>query len=855
MEPVVHSTPRTRSRNTWATSVVTGCLVALLMGTVSIIGGAFAAPAIADTSSAVTVTTAANDAYAPTSPLPGLSVTISQTKNLISQGIVVSWTGGKKSTTPSSQTGGQNFLQIAECGGDDPANPGQPDRTTCQYGAFLTPGAKRDSSRASAGVVAPEDAKYTAAATGPFNGPYTSIPFTSATIGDDGKHEVVASVVNNKQVESVDVNTNQFFTQNTSNEVTWAGSSATGAGSTKFEMQTAVQSPGLGCGAPIAATDGTITGAPCWLVVIPRGTADGGDASITQSGLFFDSWKHRLAIRLDFRPIGLHCAVGAAERQIAGSELVAGAVGSWQPTLCNAKGGSIYSILTGSESDAALNANSSVVAPMALTSLPLVTSADASDLLTYAPIAVSGLAIAFAVDREPSAGGGASADELEKARTPFTEMKLTPRLVAKLLTSSYIDSLPYGADRSKLNYVNAKDPGHNPRNITLDPDFLVINPDWANQSLVSPSLSDLLVPQGRSDAATTIWNYVASDPAAAAWLAGTPDQWGMIVNPWSSTNAEINPAHIALDVPRSDFPKADPVEQPADGLVASINSVAWRPFVSDLDASGYRTLRGDGQVLGGWDSQAVPAKYTKTTRSLPGLQRVLGLTDTASAAKYQVVTASLLNPAGEYVRPSTAALGAGAAAMTVSKRVKNIYGFDPRSATAKGATTAYPLTMPIYAAVSPAMNDNALRTSYADFIRYAASAGQVAGNEIGQLPEGYAPLPPGWRDEALAAAEKIQAGVPAVSEVVQQSTAPLGNGGATGIPARAVSVGGGSTATPPGSAADPRATGKPVVALAGISTPADPRLDGLGSTIPLSLFVGLLSALLVPIISRIRRRL
>ena len=79
---------------------MTGCLVALLMGTVSIIGGAFAAPANADTSSAVTVTTAANDAYAPTSPLPGLSVTISQTKNLISQGIVVSWTGGKKSTTP-----------------------------------------------------------------------------------------------------------------------------------------------------------------------------------------------------------------------------------------------------------------------------------------------------------------------------------------------------------------------------------------------------------------------------------------------------------------------------------------------------------------------------------------------------------------------------------------------------------------------------------------------------------------------------------------------------------------------------------------------------------------------------------
>lgn len=852
----MQSTPRTRSRNTWTTSVVTGCLVAVLMGSVSIVGGVFAAPASADTSTAVTVTAAGIDADVANSPLPGLSVTVSQTKSLVSQGIVVSWTGGKKSTVPSSQTGGENFLQIMQCGGDDPANPGQPDRTTCQYGAFLSPGARRDSSRASAGVIAPEDEKYTAPATNPFNGPYTSIPFTSATLGADGKQEVVASVVNKLQNESVDVNTNRFFTANTSNEVTWAGSTANGTGSTKFEIQTATQSPGLGCGAPITAADGTITGAPCWLVIVPRGTADGGDSSITQSGLFYDSWKHRLAVRLDFRPIGLHCAVGAAERQIAGSELVAGAVGSWQPTLCNAQGGSIYSILTGSESDAALNANSAVVAPMALTSLPLVTSADVIDTLTYAPIAVSGLAIAFAVDHEPSAAGGASADDLEKARTPFTEMKLTPRLVAKLLTSSYVDSLPYGADRSKLNYISAKNPGHNPRNITLDQDFLAINPDWAGQALVSPSLSDLLAPQGRSDAATTLWKYIQSDSDAAAWIDGTPDKWGMIVNPWSSTNPKSNPSGVGLDLPRSDFPKADPVEQPVDGTVASINSVTWRPFVSDLDTSGYLTLRGDGQVLGGWDPQAVPPKYTKTTRSLPGVQRVLGLTDTASAAKYQVVTASLLNPAGAYVSPSMIGLTAGAAAMTVSKSAASVYGFDPLSTAAKGATTAYPLTMPIYAAVSPAMSDSAIRSSYADFIRYAASAGQVAGNEIGQLPEGYAPLPTGWRDQALAAADKIQTGVSAAPDSTPTDETKTGNyntdGGDTAGTAPTVAV---NPATSGTAAVNPTPSGTPAVALAGSATPADPKLDGLGSAIPVSLLAGLLSALLVPIISRIRRRL
>ncbi|MHC5797381.1 hypothetical protein ACVXZ4_14610 [Lacisediminihabitans sp. FW035] len=831
------------------TSVTTGALVAIIFGAASTAIGFSRESANASDSSAATVSTPASDT---TSPAPNLRVTVSQTKNLISQGIVVSWSGGKKSTVPSSQTGGENFLQIMQCGGDDPANPGQPDRTTCQYGAFLTPGTTRDSFRASADVVSPEDRQYTSIGSGFFDPTYTSIPFTSATVGDNGKHEVVASVVGNKKIDSVDVNTNQFFTANTSNEVNWAGSSAKGTGSTKFEIQTAQQSPGLGCGSPITATDGTVTGSSCWLVVIPRGTSDGGATNITQSGLFYDSWKHRLAVKLDFRPIGLHCAVGAAERQLAGSELIAGAVASWQPTLCNAGGGSIYSILTGNESDAAASANGSVVAPMALTSLPLSVTPEQSDTLAYAPVAISGLAIGFAVDREPSVAGSATPDQLQQARLPFAEMKLTPRLLAKLLTSSYIDSLPYGADRSKLNYVSASEPGHNPRNIVLDPEFLAVNPDWATQSLVSPSLSDLLVPQGRSDAATTLWKYILSDPEATAWLAGAPDKWGMVVNPWSSTNATKNPSTVGVELPRSDFPKADPVEQPAAGTVAAINSVTWRPYVSDLDTSAYLTLRGDGQVLGGWDPTSTPPKYTKSIRSLPGVQRVLGLTDTASAAKYQVVTASLLNPAGAFVAPSSASLSAGAAAMTASSSSSSVYGFDPTSTAAKGALTAYPLTMPIYAAVSPAMADSALRRSYADFIRYAVGAGQVAGDQLGQLPEGYAPLPSGWRDQALAAANSIQSGVPD-SPVADAAGSTSGDGS---------SVGGSTTgsqaespAVAAASATNPGATGNAIVGLAGSATPKDPQLDALGAAIPGSLFAGLLSALLVPVITRIRRRL
>ncbi len=60
----------------------------------------------------------------------------------------MSWTGGKKSQVPNQQTGGENFLQVAQCWGDEAGSNGtRPDRTTCQYGGFNLPGATRYSNR------------------------------------------------------------------------------------------------------------------------------------------------------------------------------------------------------------------------------------------------------------------------------------------------------------------------------------------------------------------------------------------------------------------------------------------------------------------------------------------------------------------------------------------------------------------------------------------------------------------------------------------------------------------------------------------------------------------------------------
>ncbi|WP_181408495.1 hypothetical protein, partial [Schumannella sp. 10F1B-5-1] len=50
------------------------------------------------------------------------------------------------------------------------------------------------------------------------------------------------------RIRGIDPNTNQFFTKYTTNEVPWAGSGSDGTGTVKFEVQTKVQAPGLGCG-------------------------------------------------------------------------------------------------------------------------------------------------------------------------------------------------------------------------------------------------------------------------------------------------------------------------------------------------------------------------------------------------------------------------------------------------------------------------------------------------------------------------------------------------------------------------------------------------------------------------------
>lgn len=799
-------------------------------------------------SSAKTVKASEYDTDAADSPFPNLAVTVSQTTDLIQQGITVSWTGAKQSTVPTQGLGGTNFLQVVQCWGDEPGSNGtRPDRTTCQYGGLDVTAGQRFAYR-DAAAIAPEDTAYTAVGTTFFDPTMTAIPFRSAT-------GVTLSLIEDGAYvpDPANLDNNQFFTKYTTNEVSWAGTGADGSGSISFELQTAQQSPGLGCGAATTAANGTVTGAPCWLVVIPRGTTDASGIGITESGLFWESWKHHVAVRLGFKPAGLSCSIGAKERQISGSELLVGAVGQWQPKLCNTSSASVYSLLTGPESDAALAANGTSVAPLALVSLPL-SAEGVTDNLAYAPIGLTGISVGFAIDYRATVAGDVPAEVKAKERQAVMTLKLTPRLLAKLLTASYTASIPTGADASYL---------HGPRNLTVDPDFLAVNDgDWKYMAIAGVGVSDALAPLGRSDAARTIWTYIMADPDAKAFLDGKADPWGAKVNPYYSTSASVNPTGTGLTLPRDDFPKADPIEYPGTALynyANMVNLVTWRPFTSGLEPGGYLLLRGDPLALGSWDPTTIPPKYGKGDRALVGLQSVIGLTDTAAAARYQFVQASLLNPAGKYVAPTMESLTAAASAMSATAEQKQVVTFDPASAGAKAAASAYPLAVPVYAAVNPAMADSAVRADYANFITFAVTEGQTPGTGDGQLPDGYAPVPASWKTQALAAAAAIKVGAWPASATPSAATTPSAtpptaattNNPVASSTGAATEAGAAPAATT--AVSDPAAKGATAPALSGGKTGDDPAVPAMATIVPASAAVAVVAALAIPPLTRRRR--
>ena len=760
------------------------------------------------TSSAKTVSASEYELDYAHSPMPDLKVTVSQTKDLTSQGIEVAWTGANPNSTRASGAGGSNFMQIFQCWGEDPNHPGHPDRTTCQYGAYLGPGTAR-AYATEPDKIDSQDLKYTKPGSGVFSPPYTSIPFKSAT--GESVWDLKRNASGGLDVDSsVSMYANQFFSKLTSNEITWVGSDSNGSGSAAFEVQTAAESPGLGCGSA-TKVNGKYLGQPCWIVVLPRGTNDNRQTGITQSGLFWDAWKHHIAIKLDFRPIGVRCQIGVPERQIQGSELAGSALASWQPELCGGSVKSAFVISNQFDGDALDAAASDTTSPLAITTR--ANNLQTNDPLVYAPLAIGGISVTFSVDRSVNESMNIPPELRAVNLTPFTKMNLTPRLLAKLLTASYTEALPAGADLSRVD--------GNPRNITKDPEFLAANSDtvdWQYMDLKFGGIADVLMPNTRSYLAERLWNYILADKDAKDFMAGIPDDHGMKINPWYSTDASINPSGSAFSMPNFGFPKSDPIEKPDNtssggaDQSGAINLVTWRPYLSDLEAGALSALTGTSYELGNWDVTKSPPAFNKSGRSALGYRKVLALSTTPAAERFKTFQVAFKNPAGLFVPPTLNSLKAAENAMTPSVNNSGVYEFDFGSAKAKSAADAYPLAVAIYAAINPVQQDAKTRLAYANLIRFAVKKGQNPGTEMGDLPPGYAPLRKSFINTALKVATQIEKGI--------SPLAPVIDGGESLFPGT-------------------ESSGKPQPTIPAGDTPKDPNLPLSASVMPtvFSLFI------------------
>ncbi|MFD7862566.1 hypothetical protein ACFV4U_09800, partial [Streptomyces sp. NPDC059783] len=664
------------------------------------------APARADSGSAVTV----SGRKGPYDDFSKLRVTVHQTKQLRGQGVRITWTGGRGTTTGFAY----NYLQIMQCWGDDPSGP---TREQCQFGAGMSPslgGNWTGLRQIGAGAVDPEEKTYVG------NGPggESYVPFRPA----DGGPATVSS------------RDWTYFATLDSNEEPFAVTQADGTGEFTFQMQSGQEASQLGCGNEMKKAGGTTT-RPCWLVVVPRGEheVDGGPGPsgnrLETSPLTATNWAQRLVVPLSFQPVGTTCPTDRAERRVIGSELVTEAMSAWQPVLCGTSGGATYAFTqSGEEHVRDTLARPTAGSPhLGFTVGPLPPPDEGGAV--HAPVAVSGLVVGFFVEM-PGSGRLAS-------------MNLTPRLIAKMLTSSY--------QKGVVNRIREV-PEHlkgNPVSLFHDEEFRKLNPvfeTWPN----SLAPSNLVVQLDNSDTSAMLWQWLRSDREAREFLAGAPDPWGARVNPY------FKDLHLDTDTSVDDFPKADPT---VVTLTVGPQSVTYgndeiAPYVQDMHEGALRTRRGNAgatttAVPGPDNSPQTPAKLVNTPPQA-GQRMVLALVDAASAARYGLQTAALRNADGTFVAPTPASLLAGVGAMRDTSGV-----LAPNPGGAKGA--AYPLASVVHAAAYTTARA-AERKDYAGLIRYAAGPGQTPGLAPGLLPPGYAPLPEALRTRALAAADRLERG-------------------------------------------------------------------------------------------------
>ena len=454
-----------------------------------------------------------------------------------------------------------------------------------------------------------------------------------------------------------------------------------------------------------------------------------GQESLAVSGALWwsaSNWRNRITVPLSFAIPPSACSASGAKNalEVYGSELMIQATAQWDPYFCvNPNLFPVVHVQTGEPE--ARNLISTGSADAAFTSEPQ--PGGYGKPVVNAPVALTGFSITYDVD-------GTNGQ-------PYTNLKLTPLLLAKLLTESYPSLLQVQQQYPAL--------ARNPLNITDDPEFIALNPGIAHGVNASEAASELVSLSSDSDVMTALTSYINADPTARAWLNGTPDKWGMVVNP----------AYKGIQLPVSRWPLLSTFKLATTQNDCLMNDpVPFLPLVSapmatleEISLAMQFSIANSTTICSQVDGTSAGEKLVAIGRQVPGFRFLIGVTPLADTQRSLVQSAALETSTGTFVTPSSASMQR-AASLLAPDQATGTWSLPYSSLLSNPANSAaYPGTMVVYAAVPTSGLSSSVAGELSTYLKYVTTSGQNEGLGLGELPPGYLPLTAATGLGALAA--------------------------------------------------------------------------------------------------------
>ena len=616
-----------------------------------------------------------------------------------------------------------------------------------------------------------------------------------------------------------------------------AFSDEAGSGSVQFEVRSDVENESLGCNNKVDCSIVVIpiNGLSCDAPASPPTTSDnacrkggrflpgssnfaneGVDQSVSPSLWWSASnWANRFSIPITFGLPPDTCDVldPRPPTGFYGSELLAQASIQWSPAYCLNKKRFKFQHNQMSD-DAGWNLMETGGGAAALVSSKHKLRGD--DAVGYAPTALTGFAVGYSIDLPDNAG-------------EFDDLRLNARLIAKLLTQSYLGS-DLGRDHPGI--------ADNPLAMMNDPEFKDLNPGLSETT--QEAGATVLSLSNSSDVMEQLTEWIATDKDAMAFIDGKPDKWGM----------KVNPSYKKISLPTPEWPLLDAYIPTTENTCRQQNpSVYFTQLAAPVT-----TLRRIAEaLLDAWpnvqtrcefDPSTLQFKLGRVDRQTFGARFMVGLVSLGDLQRYGLRAAALETKKGTYVAPSDESLDA---AVALAKQAKPMDPFVLDQKDVRASTKAYPGTMVVYTAAKTTnlLAEDAAKV--AQFIRLSTTEGQKVGSGNGELPAGFVPIrTSGATAKLYASAQKVATAVekqaPAPTEAPSSSTPPPDGGGlGTTTPiASAPDLGGDPSAAATSPAASTSPSASPGAAPIAMPETKAVSSEWGGRLLPTLLVIGLL---------------